>query len=259
MILLIGGTSESSALALALNGAGHSVLVSMATDVPLALPLGSGIELRRGRLNLEAMVALIKERQIKAVVDAAHPFAREAHATVAEAARVAALPYLHWMRDASDLPADQHVAMVRNHEEAARLAAAWGKAILLTTGSRNLQPYLREATLHKLPLYARVLPGTESEQACRDAGFPFAQITFARGPFSVDDTLTLLRKLEIGTLISKESGKTGGVPEKIEAAQRAGCRVILIERAQYDEATLCRSHDEVIKRLALALSTHPAE
>ena len=49
MILLFGGTSETAPLAGALLAEGWSVLVSTATDTPLALP--EGARRRVGRLD----------------------------------------------------------------------------------------------------------------------------------------------------------------------------------------------------------------
>ncbi len=79
MILLIGGTSETAPLASGLAAAGYEVLVSMATDVPLAIEEHPRIRRRTGRLDEEGLVALAKEKGIRAIVDAAHPYAAAAH------------------------------------------------------------------------------------------------------------------------------------------------------------------------------------
>ena len=257
MILLMGGTSESSAIAEAIANAGFSVLVSMATETPLAVPIGIRIELRRGRLNREQLRTLIKQRGITALVDAMHPFAAEAHSTAQQAAKDVNIPYLHWLREESDLSNVSNLYLASDHQDAAWKATELQRPILLTIGSRNVAPYVYAARAADLSIYVRVLPGRESEESCRLAGLGSSEIIAARGPFTVEDTLNLLLAFEIGTLVTKESGRVGGVPEKLKAANRAGCNVVIVKRAIFEEQTLCRSLDELIKRLTSSLYRHP--
>jgi precorrin-6A/cobalt-precorrin-6A reductase len=39
-----------------------------------------------------------------------------------------------------------------------------------------------------------------------------------------------IRKLNIGVLVTKDSGAAGGVMEKLEAARIEGCKVVMIKR-----------------------------
>lgn len=231
MILLLGGTSETAPLAAAFIARGWSTLISTATDVALELPGDPLLMRRSGRLNQQQMEQLIQQERIRVLVDATHPFAIEAHATALAAATAVAIPCLRWQRAGCDCHGDELVR-VNDHQEAAHLAVSFGRPILLTTGSRNLSPYTEAAVAAGLPLFARVLPHTESEQACRAAGLGRDQIIAARGPFSVEDTVHLIHRHRIGALVSKDSGVAGGLPEKLEAARRTGCRVILIRQPQ---------------------------
>jgi precorrin-6A/cobalt-precorrin-6A reductase len=249
VILLMGGTSESAMIAKAMADAGFSVLVSMATEIPLAIPSERNIESRHGRLDLEQLADLIKKRGITALVDAAHPFASEAHQTAQLAAQNANIPYLHWMREESNLSGFSNLHMAGDHATAAQLAVALGCPILLTIGSRNISPYVSAARKAQLPVYARILPCQESEESCRSAGLHDSEVIAARGPFTVEDTLLLIQTLKIGTLVTKESGRAGGVPEKLEAAARAKCKVVVVKRTTFDEHHLCRTVGELIDRL----------
>ena len=53
-----------------------------------------------------------------------------------------------------------------------------------------------------------------------------------RGPFSLEDNLVVLRQREIGIVVTKDSGEAGGLPEKLEAARRCGCQVVVVGRPQ---------------------------
>jgi precorrin-6A/cobalt-precorrin-6A reductase len=98
MILLIGGTSETAPLASGLAEAGYAVLVSTATDAPLAIGDHPRISRRTGRLDEEGMVALGKEKGIRAIVDAAHPYAEVAHEAAHNAAKRLEIPCLVFRR-----------------------------------------------------------------------------------------------------------------------------------------------------------------
>ncbi len=246
----MGGTSESVTIAGALARAGYSVLISMATEVPLAMQDLPGISLRRGRLNRDELTALIRQHSIAALVDTTHPFAVQAHETAVAAAREAGVPYLRWLRPPSDFSGYPHMHFADDHEDAARTATAFAQPILLAIGSKNLQPYVAEARRTRLPIYARVLPCEDAKLACREAALDFEDVIFARGPFSSDDTLHLLRERHIGVLVTKESGAAGGVPEKIQACAIANCACVVVRRAGSEPTAGCSSISELLAMLA---------
>jgi precorrin-6A/cobalt-precorrin-6A reductase len=232
MILLIGGTSETAPLATGIAGAGYAVLVSTATEAPLAIGEDPRISRRTGRLDENGLVMLGKEKGIRAIVDAAHPYAVEVHAAGQQAARRLGIPCLTFRRPEGVFgeTADDGIRFAGGHTEAARLAFAVGRPVLLTTGSRNLAPYVAEARRTGIPLAVRVLDAGESLDACRAAGIGTERIIAGRGPFSVDENLAVIDHFGIGVLVTKESGAAGGLDAKLAAARRASCRVVVIRR-----------------------------
>ena len=292
MILLIGGTSETAPLASGLAEAGYVVLVSMATAAPLAIGDHPRISRRAGRLDEEGMVALGKEKGIRAIVDAAHPYAEVAHEAAHNAAKRLGIPCLvfrrpealtpesgrcpdavpvdgaapiiekgfpgssaetasipsidalfkvagHRLAPPAESPPDNAghseatespVRFAADHAEAAEMAFASGRPVLLTTGSRNLAPYAETARRTGVPLAVRILDAPESPAACRAAGIPEDRIIAGRGPFSVQDNLAAIRRFDISVIVTKESGRAGGLDAKLAAAQQANCRLIVLRR-----------------------------
>jgi precorrin-6A/cobalt-precorrin-6A reductase len=244
MILLIGGTSETSPLASGLAAAGYAVLVSTATDTPLAIDAHPRISRRSGRLDAERMVALDNGKGIRAIVDAAHPYAVAAHKTVQTAAQRLGIPCLVFRRPetlAAENPVQNTgtnlpeiaIHFAADHVEAAAMAFADGRPVLLTTGSRNLAPYADAALRTGALLAVRVLDTPESLAACRAAGLPEERIIVGRGPFSVDENLAAIRRFGIGVLITKESGRAGGLEAKLAAAHASHCRLVVIRRPSF--------------------------
>jgi precorrin-6A/cobalt-precorrin-6A reductase len=229
MILLIGGTSETAPLASALAEAGYEILVSTATEAPLAIGDHPRISRRAGRLAEEEMVALAREKGIRAIVDAAHPYAVDVHEAAHEAARRLRLPCFVFLRPEAPAP-EILVRFAADHAEAAEMAFAEGRPVLLTTGSRNLTPYAEAARRTGFPLAVRVLNAPESLAACRAAGIPEERIIAGRGPFSVEENIAAIRRFGIGVIVTKESGRAGGLEAKFAAAHQGNCRVILLRR-----------------------------
>lgn len=272
MILLIGGTSETAPLAFGLAEAGYELLVSQATTAPLAIGEHPRISRRAGRLDEEGLTALGKEKGIRAIVDAAHPYAAAVHAAAHNAALRLGIPCLVFRRPEalpaeSDLPSDAFqtggaashleedrdasakedsagwaagragaaripVRFAVDHAEAAQIAFALGRPVLLTTGSRNLAPYAEAARRTGVPLAVRVLDTPESLAACREAGIPEEKIIAGRGPFTAEENIAALRRFGIGVIVTKESGKAGGLDAKLAAARRANCAVVVIRRPE---------------------------
>ncbi len=229
MILLLGGTSESGMIAAALAAAGVRVLVSTATKLASSARESALVALRTGLLDEAGVQALVVEAGVRAVVDATHPYASAITQNAQRAAARAGVPYLRYLRPAA-VAAQSGIIAVDDHEQAARRAFLPGRPVLLTIGTRNLAPYLREAGRTAVPVVARVLPVPESLLACAKAGLPREHVIPGQGPFSVEQNVAVIRLHRIGVLVTKDGGVAGGVPEKLEAARREGCAVVVVAR-----------------------------
>ncbi len=241
MILLLGGTSDAQPLARRLAEAGYRVLVSQATQVPLAphpnpLPEGEAetrIETRSGVLDASAIAALVEARHVRAIVNAGHPYAEKLHAAARAVAEQCRVPYLAFVRPGSVQPGAEGVRVVADHATAAREAFQHGRPVLLTIGSKNLGEYVEQARRTGLALVVRVLDWPASIAACRRVGIEPSQILAGRGPFSVEENRRQIRRFRIGALVTKDSGRAGGTPEKLEAARLENCQVIVVRRPQW--------------------------
>jgi precorrin-6A/cobalt-precorrin-6A reductase len=191
------------------------------------------IETRAGALDAPALAALVEARQVRAIVDAGHPYAEKLHATARAVARQCGVPYLAFVRPGSVQSGAEGVQVVADHAAAAREAFQHGRPVLLTIGSKNLAEYVEQARRSGLALVARVLDWPASIAACRLAGIEPSQILAGRGPFGVEENRRQIRTFGIGVLVTKDSGRAGGTPEKLEAARRENCQVIVVRRTPW--------------------------
>ena len=254
MILLLGGTSETATIADRLACAGFEVLVSTATETALDVGTQPGIRRRCGRLDAGAMERLVRDQAILAIVDAAHPYAEQLRIQARTVADRVPVPYFRYVRPASAWDeADGTVVSVADHAAAAAAAFSFGRPVLLTTGSNNLDPYCREAARCGLALAVRVLPEKASQDACRRAGIPESQIIALRGPFSRAENREHVRRFGAGVLVTKESGDAGGFAAKLEAARDEHCRVVVIRRPPEPAADACGSVDTLVAAVTTRL------
>jgi precorrin-6A/cobalt-precorrin-6A reductase len=253
MILLLGGTAETALLALKIAEQGLKVLVSTATDIPLAIPLHQGISTRQGRLDKNGMAALIHTEGIRAIVDCTHPYADLVHQTTGRVAAGLSIPCFTLIRP-SGIKNGDSILYAANHEEAACLAVSFHRPVLLTTGSQNLAPYVREASGANTRLIVRVLPERDSLGACRAAGIADENIIARRGPFSTEENRATIREFAIGVLVAKDSGQAGGTPEKIEAARREACRIVVVRRPDHQGDRTFTRPEDLVRSLAATFS-----
>lgn len=230
MILVLGGTGDARALADELRGAGHDVLLSTASEYGARLGSEHGTQVRSGALDEDELKELIAEAD--AIVDATHPFAEVITGNAREACAQAGRPYLRVARPILQVPAS--VVRAADAAEAAgiaaTLAAASGKAILLTVGTKTVHVYVGAAREAGVRAVARVLPTEEGVRACAEAGLEPRDIVAMQGPTSCDLDSALLRYLGAGVLVTKESGSAGGLEEKLRAAEVAGATAVVVER-----------------------------
>lgn len=246
-IILYGGTSEGRILAGRLAGQGHEITVSVATDVGAEelLREGNKMQILVGRMDTVEMEAVIEKYDI--CIDATHPYAVEATANIKAACEKTGIGYIRLLRDAErfgvpeDPEADSHnknaesnrldayIREAADAREACRMLQKTQGNILLTTGSKEIGAF---SEVPRERLYVRVLPTLPSIDACVKAGIPSRNIIAMFGPFTQKMNEAVMQQYNISHLVTKETGKRGGFPEKIDAALACGVQTIVIRRPE---------------------------
>ncbi|MCD8012372.1 MAG: precorrin-6Y C5,15-methyltransferase (decarboxylating) subunit CbiT [Lachnospiraceae bacterium] len=132
--------------------------------------------------------------------------------------------------------------------EAAEYLETQRGSIFLTTGSKELHVFTEHIS-DKTRLFVRVLPAAEVLTSCRSLGLEGKQICAMQGPFSTDINMAMLRQTHASFLVTKDTGVSGGFPEKLEAARECGITAVVIRRPKESGA----GWDEVRARIDEAL------
>ena len=150
-----------------------------------------------------------KEHDIRIFVDATHPYAVNVSCNAMTACAAAGLPYIRYERDVTDI-SYENVHLVHGYEEACETCARLGKTVFLTTGSRNLERFVKAPALKDCTLIARVLPTAEVVELCEKLGLTPAQIIAMQGPFSREMNRSMYEKYGADVIVTKNSGMVGG-------------------------------------------------
>lgn len=238
-VLIYAGTTEGRQLASVLAKYPIEVVVSVATEygeqVMAEENEKSNLCVKRGRMTAEQMLQLTKEEHFDAVVDATHPFATMVSAAIKESVEKAGLPYIRLQRHAFlDSEEEDGIFCFDSTAECAEALSKTTGNILLTTGSKELETFTRIEGV-KERIIARVLSGIESISLCYAAGLEGKQIIGMQGPFSLEMNIAMIHQYKIQCLVTKESGKVGGMDEKWQAAKAAGIPLYLIRNPEKEK------------------------
>lgn len=218
-VLLLGGTAEAAWLADELNRwPGLCVTTSLAGRVRSpALPPG---QVRIGGFGgIEGLAEWLRAQQVRAVIDATHPFAATITANAAAATTRLRLPFAVLRRPGWQPGPGDDWHWVDSLDEAAARLPGLGRRALLTTGRGGLAAF---AAVPGVWMLARTISPPDPPPS-------WCQVVLDRGPFTVPGELALLRRHRIDVLVTKDSG---GEPTaaKLVAARRLGLPVLLVRR-----------------------------
>ena len=220
-VLILGGTGEAVELARALHGDPRvETITSLAgrTRRPSAIP---GAMRRGGFGGPVGLEAYLRTEGIDMVVDATHPYAEAISAHAAAACKAASVPRLALHRAPWTPEPGERWVEVPDAENAARALPALGRRMLLSIGSRGLEPFLR------IPDLRFVIRAIEAPDIASDPSR--VELVLARGPFDFDGERRLLESRAIDAVVSKNSGGHAA-HAKLAAARALGLPVVMLAR-----------------------------
>lgn len=225
-LLVFGGTTEGRDLCRRLLALPVDVTVSVATPLGAEeLEESERLHVLIGRKTAPEIEALAREYDL--CVDATHPYAVEVTENIRAACGKAGLPVLRLLRREQGDESD--AVHVRSCTEAAEYLAPREGNILLTVGTKALPEF---AAVERARLFARVLPTVASIQQCEAVGLPHRNIIALYGPFTEHMNVAMMEQYRIKYMVTKDTGAEGGLPEKLDAARKAGAVTVVVDRPE---------------------------
>ena len=217
-ILILGGTTEASALARALADRPWTSTVSLAgrTRDPAPQPIPCRIG---GFGGVPGLVDHLRTHRIDALIDATHPFAAQMTHNAAAAAAETGTPLLAIYRPAWTRPDNAIWHEVATMQAAADALGPTPRRVLLTIGQKDLTPFA--AAPHHQYVVRSIDPPS--------APPPGALVLTARGPYDEPAECALLLQHRIEVMVTKNAGGTATVA-KLAAAAALGISVVIVAR-----------------------------
>lgn len=232
-VLLFAGTAEGRKIAEYLKERKIPAFASAATEYGQSLLHGGGSLTVSGKRMDEQEMEAFFAGEDALVIDATHPYAAAVTENIRRACEKTGRRYLRVLRD-STLTGEEEAVYVESPEEAAGFLAGTEGNIFLTTGSKELPVFCRIPD-YENRIFARVLPLPDVVQSCSELGFRGKHLICMQGPFSREINEAMLRQTDARYLVTKDTGAAGGFPEKVSAAEAAGCRLVIIGRPLQEE------------------------
>jgi precorrin-6A/cobalt-precorrin-6A reductase len=218
-VLILGGTTEASALARLLAGEPWvAPVLSFAgrTVSPVLPPIPSRIG---GFGGVGGLATYLRSEMMDVLIDATHPFAHQISINAERAASAANVPRLVLQRLPWVAEPDDDWQFVATVAEAAAALGETPRRVFLTIGRQDLLPF--QAKIHHFYLIRSVDP---PDPALLPRG---AEILTGRGPFTEAADRALMEQHGIEVLVTKNSGGADG---KLRAARALGLPVIMVDR-----------------------------
>lgn len=204
----------------AVRDAGLKGTVSLAGRV--AHPLEQPLPLRVGGFGgVEGLTNYLRAEGITHVIDATHPFAAQMSTHAVEACAQADVPLVAYTRAPWAAQNGDRWDRVPDMAGAANALDGPAQRVMLAVGRLQLDAFATQP--QHFYLLRLVDPPSDP------LPLPNTHVVVARGPFSVEDDLALMRDHNIDVVVSKNAGGTGA-QAKITAARELGLPVIMINR-----------------------------
>ncbi|MBR6205040.1 MAG: precorrin-6A reductase [Candidatus Methanomethylophilaceae archaeon] len=227
-VLVFSGTTEGRSISRMLKAAGAAVHVRVATGYGAEAMSGDGIDdVQVGSCGgAEGIAREIRTKGCSVVVDATHPYASVISEHIRQACEETGTELVRILRDASS---QDGMVVVGSVKEAVEFLTGTEGTVLVTTGSKEAEEYTRMPD-YKSRVVIRVLSTLQSVEKCASLGFEGKGLVCAQGPFTEESNIALINQTGARWVVTKDSGPSGGFPEKVSAAEKTGARIVLVAR-----------------------------
>jgi precorrin-6A/cobalt-precorrin-6A reductase len=219
-LLILGGTTEASALAAACAVRGVTATLSYAgrTAAPAAQP----VPVRIGGFGGTAgLTEHLRREGVTHLVDATHPFAAQMSGHAVAAAAAAGVPLLALTRPAWVAQDGDRWTYVPDLDAAVAALDGPARRVMLALGRMHVDAFAVRPQHHYLLRFV--------DRPDRPPALPRHDLVVDRGPFTFEGDRALMERHRIELVVAKNAGGTGAAA-KLAAARDLALPVLLIDR-----------------------------
>ena len=182
-----------------------------------------------GGMDPENIIAFCRENKVRLLIDAAHPFAVILHNNIHTASQQLEIPVLRYERDFPEILETKNRRFFSSFGQLAdAIQQSKYKQILALTGVQTIDQLKR--VWEGRNCYFRILDTALSRQKAALTGIDPQWIIPMNPSASVDELVDLAGKLKTELLLSKESGTSGFMQQKLEASECLKIPIWIVKR-----------------------------
>lgn len=232
MILVFGGTTEGKIVAGILEKKECPYFYSTKTEIDFQS--GNFGTYRFGAFDKNSLITFCKDHHIQLIIHASHPFAEILHQTIAEVSQQLQITVLRYERHYPErmqhhlihyLPSYEKVLEHLNEHRVETLLALSGVQTI-----EKLKSYWRNNKT-----FFRILPRSESRKIAERSAFPEENLILEMPVNDVRHELNMIHQYNIQCILTKESGESGFLSTKIQAALQSNTPLLILERPKLPE------------------------
>lgn len=234
-ILLLGGTKDSiNIIKMIKKQYKESFILSTTTTdygAKLAKDAGSDETIAKP-LPKDEILEILEKNNFDILLDSTHPFASHISQTAIDVSKIAKIKYIRFERYMFNFDniSYENIHHVNSFEDAGKLIIKeFDKGnVLHFAGFKTIQDILKSVALENF--YPRIITVPLAMKKCEELGIAKDHIIEMKGVATKEENIDLIKKHKAIAIITKESGETGGIVEKIEAAKECGIAIVIISR-----------------------------
>lgn len=227
MILVFGGTTEGKKVATLLQEKSMPFVYSTKTNIPFQE--NDIANYRYGALDQKQLEKYLLENDVKIIINASHPFAELLHNTIANVAESLQIPVIRFGRKLLPKTINPLVSYVNTYDDACELLEKH-QVILALTGVQSikrLKPWWQ-----KQSIFFRILNRPESLAIAAESNFPEKQLILGLPSDNLEKEIDLINTKSIDLILTKETGNSGFLSTKINAALKTDTQIIIITQPE---------------------------
>ncbi len=235
--LILGGTSEASALARLVAASGLRAILSYAGRVER--PRAQPVPVRVGGFGgIEGLITYLREQKVTHLVDATHPFAARMSGHAVAAAEAAGVAHVALTRPAWQAEMGDSWTHVPSLDAAVALLDRPPARIMLALGRMHVDAFLAAPQHHYLLRFV--------DAPAEPPALPHYQLVIDRGPFGMEADMRLMQAHGTELILCKNAGGEGA-KAKLDAARRLSLPVVMIDRPPLPDRQELHSPEAVLR------------
>lgn len=228
-VLVIAGTWQAKQIIDEIFGMGVELAVAVTSKLGCCwLKQYTGVSILEGRLTLGAIIKHIENNEIRCLIDASMPAARDISLNAENACKKKGISYIRY--EISDMTCDSNeVMLAKNFGEAVNILDGIGGNILLVVGMGKIDAFCKVPNF-KNRFFALVYPESSVIARCEKLGLNAEHIIAMKGPFDVQLYVEILKYCKASVIIARDNGNAAANLDKLKAAKELGVPIVLLKK-----------------------------